>query len=61
WEAENGGATKVKKGAKKTTAKKTTVRGKKTAPTLTKNIVKATGAAKTKKKAATGKGKTVAV
>ena len=61
WEAENGGATKVKKGAKKTTAKKTTVRGKKTAPTLTKNIVKATGAAKTKKKAATGKGKTLAV
>jgi DNA topoisomerase-1 len=61
WEAENGGATKVKKGAKKTTAKKTTGRGKKTAPTLTKNIVKATGAAKTKKKAATGKGKTVAV
>ena len=70
WEAENGGATKVKKGgkkvakkapAKKAAVKKTTGRAKKTAPTLTKNTVKATGAAKSKKKAATGKGKTVAV
>ena len=70
WEAENGGATKVKKGgkkvakkapAKKAAVKKTTSRAKKTAPTLTKNTVKATGAAKSKKKAATGKGKTVAV
>ncbi len=70
WEAENGGATKVKKGgkkvakkapSKKAAVKKTTGRAKKTAPTLTKNTVKATGAAKSKKKAATGKGKTVAV
>jgi DNA topoisomerase-1 len=48
WEAENGGATRTKKTAK---------RAKKSAPTLTTKTVKATGAPKTKKKAATGKGK----
>ena len=48
WEAENGGAGRVKKSSK---------RAKKAAPSLTKNTVKATGKAKTKKKAATGKGK----
>jgi DNA topoisomerase-1 len=50
WEAENGGATRVKKSSK---------RAKKSAPSLTKNTVKATGKAKTKKKAASGKGKAV--
>ena len=48
WEIENGGAGRVKKSSK---------RAKKAAPSLTKNTVKATGKAKTKKKAATGKGK----
>ena len=48
WEAENGGAKRVKKSSK---------RAKKSAPSLTKNTVKATGKAKTKKKAASGKGK----
>ena len=48
WEVENGGASRVKKSSK---------RAKKAAPSLTKNTVKATGKAKTKKKAATGKGK----
>jgi DNA topoisomerase-1 len=48
WEIENGGASRVKKSSK---------RAKKTAPSLTKNTVKATGKAKVKKKAATGKGK----
>ena len=48
WEIENGGASRVKKNSK---------RAKKAAPSLTKNTVKATGKAKTKKKAATGKGK----
>ena len=48
WEAENGGATRTKKTSKRT---------KKSAPTLTTKTVKATGAPKTKKKAATGKGK----
>ena len=48
WEIENGGASRVKKSSK---------RAKKAAPSLTKNPVKATGKAKTKKKAATGKGK----
>lgn len=68
WEVENGGATRVKKSAKKAaptrkvaTAKKATGARKKAAPTLTKNTVKASGAAKVKKKAATGKGKSVAV
>jgi len=50
WEAENGGASRVKKSSK---------RAKKSAPSLTKNTVKATGKAKTKKKAASGKGKAV--
>ena len=48
WEIENGGTSRVKKSSK---------RAKKAAPSLTKNTVKATGKAKTKKKAATGKGK----
>jgi DNA topoisomerase-1 len=48
WEIENGGASRVKKSSK---------RAKEAAPSLTKNTVKATGKAKSKKKAATGKGK----
>ena len=61
WEAENGGAGRVKKSAKKAVkkapaAKKAGAR-KKSAPTLTKNTVKATGTAKVKKKAASGTGK----
>jgi DNA topoisomerase-1 len=48
WEAENGGASRVKKSSK---------RAKKSAPTLTAKVVKATGAPKAKKKAASGKGK----
>ena len=48
WEIENGGASRVKKSSKP---------AKKAAPSLTKNTVKATGKAKSKKKAATGKGK----
>jgi DNA topoisomerase-1 len=51
WEVENGGTSRVKKSSK---------RAKKAAPSLTKNTVKATGKAKTKKKAATGKGKAAA-
>ena len=51
WEIENDGATRAKKSSK---------RAKKAAPSLTKNTVKATGKAKTKKKAATGKGKAAA-
>ena len=51
WEIENGGASRVKKSSK---------RAKKAAPSLTKNTVKATGKAKSKKKAATGKGKAAA-
>ena len=51
WEIENGGASRVKKSSK---------RSKKAAPSLTKNTVKATGKAKSKKKAATGKGKAAA-
>ncbi len=47
WEAENGGAARVKKSTRK----------KKTAPTLTKNVVKKAGAKKAAKKAATGKAK----
>jgi len=52
WEAENGTTPKAKK-----TAKKAAGRSKKSAPTLTAKVVKATGAPKTKKKAASGKGK----
>jgi len=51
WEAENGGAPTKKR------AKKAVGRAKKAAPTLTTKVVKATGAPKTKKKAASGKGK----
>ena len=52
WEAENGSTPRVKKKS---------ARSKKSAPTLTAKVVKATGAAKTKKKAATGKGKALTV
>jgi DNA topoisomerase-1 len=52
WEAENGGAAKAPKTKKKST------RAKKSAPTLTAKVVKATGAPKAKKKAASGKGRT---
>jgi DNA topoisomerase-1 len=48
WEAENGGASRPKKKS---------ARSKKSAPTLTSKTVKATGAAKSKKKAASGRGK----
>jgi DNA topoisomerase-1 len=48
WEAENGGAARPKKKS---------ARSKKSAPTLTSKTVKATGAPKAKKKAASGKGK----
>ncbi len=47
WEAENGGTTRVKKSTRK----------KKTAPTLTKNVVKKAGAKKAASRAATGKAK----
>ena len=49
WEAENGGATRVKKKS---------TRAKKSAPSLSAKVVKATGAPKAKKKAASGRGKT---
>ena len=51
WEAENGGATRVKKKSSRAS------KAKKSAPTLTSKTVKATGSPKTKKKAASGKGK----
>ncbi len=47
WQAENGTAARPKKSTRK----------KKTAPTLTKNVVKKAGAKKAAKKAATGKAK----
>lgn len=53
WEAENGGATRVKKKSSRPG------KAKKSAPTLTSKTVKATGSPKTKKKAASGKGKAV--
>ena len=49
WEAENGNAPKPKKKS---------ARAKKSSPTLTGKVVKASGAPKAKKKAASGKGKT---
>ena len=51
WEAENGGA------APKKSAKKAARGSKKSSPTLTAKVVKATGAPKAKKKAASGKAK----
>ncbi len=54
WTAENGGATRGKKKSSRAS------RTKKSAPTLTSKTVKATGSPKTKKKAASGKGKTAA-
>jgi len=56
WEAENGGATRVKKKSTRTSKKSVS---KKSAPSLTSKTVKATGAPKTKKKAASGKGKAI--
>jgi len=56
WEAENGGATRVKKSSR---AKKS-AGSKKSAPTLTAKTIKATGAPKTKKKAASGRAKAAA-
>lgn len=53
WEAENAGATRVKKKSSRPS------KAKKSAPTLTSKTVKATGSPKVKKKAASGKGKTV--
>ena len=57
WEAENGGASRVKK--KSIRAKSTRTSSKKSAPTLTTKTVKATGSPKTKKKTASGTGKTI--
>jgi len=57
WEAENGGASRVKK--KTARAKSTRTSSKKSAPTLTSKTVKATGSPKTKKKTASGTGKTI--
>ena len=54
WEAENGGTTRTKKKSSRATKG---ARAKKSAPSLTAKTVKATGAPKTKKKAASGKGK----
>ena len=51
WEAENGGVARPKKKS---------TRAKKSPPTLTSKTVKATGTPRTKKKAASGKGKTIA-
>jgi DNA topoisomerase-1 len=50
WEAENGGVARPKKKS---------TRAKKSAPTLTSKTVKASGTPRTKKKAASGKGKTI--
>ena len=51
WEAENGGASRVKKKSTRKSA------AKKSAPTLTKNTVKKAAAKRVAKKAATGKAK----
>ena len=52
WQAENGGVTPVKK-----SRKKAAVKSKKSAPTLTKNVVKKAASKRVAKKAATGKAK----
>ena len=63
WEAENGGASRPKKSSRKKAAAsadkpaKKTSRAKKSAPTLTKNVVSGAGAKAKAKKAATGKAK----
>ena len=57
WEAENGGAPAKAGKARKAATKKVTSRSKKSAPTLTSKVVKATGAPKSKKKAASGTGR----
>ncbi len=63
WEAENGGATRPKKSSRKKAAAsadkpaKKSSRAKKSAPTLTKNVVSGAGAKAKAKKAATGKAK----
>ena len=61
WEAENGGASRVKKSSRKKAASspaaksKAPSRAKKSAPTLTKNTIKKGTAKKAAKKTATGK------
>jgi DNA topoisomerase-1 len=63
WEAENGGASRPKKSSRKKAAAsadkpaKKSSRAKKSAPTLTKNVVSGAGAKANAKKAATGKAK----
>ncbi len=63
WEAENGGASRPKKSSRKKAAAsadkpaKKSSRAKKSAPTLTKNVVSGAGAKAKAKKAATGKAK----
>jgi DNA topoisomerase-1 len=63
WEAENGPSTKKSRSTRKktTSSKKAPARkgsAKKTAPTLTKNVVKKSAAKRVAKKAATGRAKT---
>jgi DNA topoisomerase-1 len=55
WEAENGGATRIKKSIRKRAATKSTA--KKSAPTLTKNVIKKAASKRVAKKAATGRAK----
>ncbi len=63
WEAENGGASRPKKSSRKKAAAsaskpaKKASRAKKSAPTLTKNVVSGAGAKAKAKKGATGKAK----
>ena len=63
WEAENGGASRPKKSSRKKAAASTdkpakkSSRAKKSAPTLTKNVVSGAGAKAKAKKGATGKAK----
>ncbi len=63
WEAENGGASRPKKSSRKKAAAradkpaKKSSRAKKSAPTLTKNVVSGAGAKAKAKRAATGKAK----
>jgi len=59
WEAENGGASRPKKSARKKAAASSA--GKKSAPTLTKNTIKKAASKRVAKKAATGKAKAKAV
>lgn len=59
WEAENGGVTRVKKKVARAKSTRGAARTKKSAPTLTSKIIKATGSPKVKKKTASGTGKTI--